>query len=188
MFTLSACWILYFLLHSVLAANTVKYSLMKVLGVSSRAYRILYNLYNSAALFSLIWLWIITDSALWFQPGILLTITGAGLSVTGLLLMLLCFKNYDVSSFIGIRREVNMTLNQGGLNQYIRHPLYAGTILLVLGICIAQPYLKSWLIFFYMLAYLIVGIWLEERKLVKLFGNEYSAYQKKTKRLIPFFY
>jgi protein-S-isoprenylcysteine O-methyltransferase Ste14 len=36
-----------------------------------------------------------------------------------------------------------------------------------------------------MFTYILIGIQLEEKKIVAAFGNEYKIYQKKVNRLIP---
>jgi protein-S-isoprenylcysteine O-methyltransferase Ste14 len=38
------------------------------------------------------------------------------------------------------------------------------------------------------LAYLEIGIYLEEQKLVEEFGNDYKIYRQKVKKIIPFIY
>jgi methanethiol S-methyltransferase len=179
---------LYFALHSLLAANAVKSTVSRVTGLKANQYRVLYNLFNLAALIMLLILWKNTASPLFFKPGPLLVASGAAVSVVGLIIIIRCFRDYNVSAFLGFQKEVFMELNQKGLNRYIRHPLYTGTLLFVLGLCIAAPYTKSWLLFGVMLIYIVIGLQLEEKKLVQHFGDVYKDYQKKTKRLIPFIF
>jgi protein-S-isoprenylcysteine O-methyltransferase Ste14 len=73
----------------------------------------------------------------------------------------------------------------GGPYAYVRHPIYAGFILAILGSAIGQSI--SWVI-----ALLIVGPYFvycalrEEKQMVELFPRQYSAYMTRTKMLIPF--
>ncbi len=74
-----------------------------------------------------------------------------------------------------------------GPYHYIRHPMYAGGLLSVLGIGMA---LQSWP---GMLVIVVVPglgwgnrIRIEERFLSAELGNDYVEYMKRTKRLIPF--
>ena len=77
-----------------------------------------------------------------------------------------------------------------GIYGIIRHPIYLSYVLLFLGYCIL---LHSNLITFVILG-LICTIWLgnrialEEEMLLAKFGEEYKAYQRKTKKLFPFIY
>lgn len=78
------------------------------------------------------------------------------------------------------------TLVQEGIYRFIRHPIYVGDSLLLIGLQLA---LNSWLV----LAMLVpVGIFvrqaiMEEQLLSQSFGD-YAAYRQQTKRFIPFVY
>lgn len=71
-----------------------------------------------------------------------------------------------------------------GLYSYIRHPIYAGDLLLLLGLQIA---LGSWLIMLVGAVFVVVlrQALAEEALLVKVFP-EYSEYCARTSRFIPF--
>ncbi len=74
-----------------------------------------------------------------------------------------------------------------GLYRYLRHPSYTGTFLTVIGYGLA---LNNWLSLAIMLV--ITGVvygWrmrVEEAALTEAFGEEYRAYMRRTKRLVPF--
>jgi protein-S-isoprenylcysteine O-methyltransferase Ste14 len=72
-----------------------------------------------------------------------------------------------------------------GLNRYVRHPLYAGTILIVLGLVVFLPTMTNLIVFILILIYTLIGIKLEEKKLVEQFGQEYEDYRKNVPMLIP---
>jgi protein-S-isoprenylcysteine O-methyltransferase Ste14 len=73
-----------------------------------------------------------------------------------------------------------------GIYKYIRHPQYAGFILLTAGMILewaTLPMLTMWpfvILLYYRLAKK------EEKDMVEEFGEEYIMYMKKTKRFIPF--
>ena len=74
-----------------------------------------------------------------------------------------------------------------GLYRYLRHPSYAGTFVTILGYGLA---LGNWLSLAVMLVIpgLVYG-WrmrVEEAALTEAFGDEYRAYLRRTKRMIPF--
>ena len=74
-----------------------------------------------------------------------------------------------------------------GLYRYLRHPSYTGTFITVLGYGLA---LGNWLSLVVMLGITsIVYGWrmrVEEAALTEAFGDEYRAYMRRTKRLVPF--
>ena len=85
--------------------------------------------------------------------------------------------------------QKNQKLIQDGPYKYIRHPSYTGLFLEIVGVGL---FLSNWLaiiiILILLFPSLIYRISIEEKVLVKEFGNEYTSYQKRTKKLIPFIY
>jgi protein-S-isoprenylcysteine O-methyltransferase Ste14 len=70
---------------------------------------------------------------------------------------------------------------------YIRHPIYSGILLAVLGCAIASS--LFWLIILAITGvYFIYSAIIEEKLLMKQFPNIYSKYRSKTKILIPFLF
>jgi len=82
----------------------------------------------------------------------------------------------------------NKELATDGPYAYVRHPLYVGNILLLLGFCIASqlwwsiPVMLGFLWFYYPTA-----ISYEDRKLNKLFGEQWQRWSADTLALIPRF-
>jgi protein-S-isoprenylcysteine O-methyltransferase Ste14 len=72
--------------------------------------------------------------------------------------------------------------------QYVRHPLYFATVILILALFLLVPTQKMLLVLLISYSYILIGSRLEERKLVAIFGEEYQAYQKTVKALIPYLY
>ena len=85
--------------------------------------------------------------------------------------------------------QKNQKLIQSGPYKYIRHPSYTGLFLEIVGVGL---FLSNWLaiiiILILLFPSLIYRISIEEKVLVKAFRNEYTSYQKRTKKLIPFIY
>jgi protein-S-isoprenylcysteine O-methyltransferase Ste14 len=86
----------------------------------------------------------------------------------------------------------DVTFKQGhelvrtGPYRFVRHPIYTGLLIMSLGTAIENGQLRCFL------AIVVVGIgfWIklsqEERLLLRHFPNEYPAYQKQVKALVPF--
>ncbi|MBS4066310.1 MAG: DUF1295 domain-containing protein [Chitinophagaceae bacterium] len=181
-------WILFLALHSVLAGAMVKAKIIKYTGLPERGYRVAYNFFNFIYLLLVLIVLFNTDSMFLFNSSVAFKLTGIVLAIAGAVLILYCFRHYQLSQFIGLKEEVNMKLNIKGPNRFVRHPLYAGTILLVMGICIYKPVTVNWVFFLLMLIYIIIGIEIEEKKLIRIFRDDYERYRKRTKKLIPFIY
>lgn len=92
-----------------------------------------------------------------------------------------------LGSVLRIWREekyADIPFSTPGLYKYVRHPLYFG-VLLVIWI---TPSMTHDHLFFseVMTAYTLIGIWFEERDLVRRYGEDYVKYQRRTPMLIPF--
>lgn len=187
LFLLLFGWLLYFYLHSLLAATSVKQFLTRYLSISSaRVYRIGYNIIGLTGIVGLLYLQFITPSALLFTQVSIGFYVALLLMGTGLVIMLFAIKNYDWKSFIGITDEQSYCLVIAGMNKYVRHPLYSGTMLFVTSYFLWQPYVKNLVLLVMMMIYLVIGIWYEEKKLVKVYGDAYKNYQRTVKKMIPF--
>jgi protein-S-isoprenylcysteine O-methyltransferase Ste14 len=121
-------------------------------------------------------------SLIWLSP------IGYVLITAGLVLLYLAFKAFDRAEFLGIKQEKKPELVLSGMYQYVRHPLYFATVILILGLFLLVPTQKMLLVLLISYSYILIGSRLEERKLVAIFGKEYQAYQKKVKGLIPYLY
>lgn len=178
-------WSLYFILHSLLAAEPVKHWLQRVSGISRQTYRVVYNLISLFGLLGLLWFHIRFVCPTFYEITTTIIVAGAVLMLVGVAIMIQSAKEYELSSFLGLSKETDMPLQIKGLHKYMRHPLYSGTLLFFIGVCIAFPFYKNWYLLQLMIVYLFIGMWLEERKLIHVFGDEYRNYMKQVKRLIP---
>ncbi len=84
-----------------------------------------------------------------------------------------------------------MSLKEGhelittGPYRYLRHPIYTGILLAMVGSSIAGG--RVWLVVFVIVgAFLVYSARTEERLMMQAFPHEYPEYKKKTKALIPF--
>ena len=76
-----------------------------------------------------------------------------------------------------------------GLYKYIRHPAYLGSLLSFLGLGFAlQNWISILVIFIPIFGALSYRIHVEENVLNTEFGEEYSKYSSRTKKLIPWVY
>jgi methanethiol S-methyltransferase len=73
-------------------------------------------------------------------------------------------------------------LDATGILGFVRHPWYAACLLLPWARDLDAPALAASVVF---TLYVLVGTWLEERRLVFEFGEEYRAYQRRVSMLLP---
>ncbi len=112
---------------------------------------------------------------------------GLGLVILGIIIRQ--YSIYILGKYFSPHVEIQKEhkLIEKGLYKYIRHPSYLGSILSLTGLSIAFESLLS-LIFSLILSSIFYGyrINVEEKELIKIFGNDYLNYIKRTKKLIPF--
>jgi protein-S-isoprenylcysteine O-methyltransferase Ste14 len=110
---------------------------------------------------------------------------------TGLWLTLRAARRLDVLELAGVRQAIGTTraaaLYTDGLYALVRHPIYLGWALLVLG----APHMTVTRFSFACVStfYLMIAIPLEEQSLVRDFGDDYQAYRRRVRwRMIPGLY
>lgn len=181
---LGLVWLLYYSMHSVLALNSVK----KLASPLFPNYRLFYSFFSLLSLFPPLYILIKTDSKPLFGSLWGLRLGGLLIVLLGVAMSKVAFRNYDLNEFLGfaVRNTDKSSLQRGGLNAYVRHPLYSALLVILLGICLSWPSSAIFLVSGITFLYLVIGIFLEEQKLKEQFGDDYIAYSKQVKRLIPY--
>lgn len=185
-------WLAFYALHSILASSRVKWNICTALPVMHYVYRILYNVFFTISFLAIIkWAQQIPPLAV-FEKTRALHSAGIILSLLGLLGVMISFKYYDKTEFIGFRNLRYGSKVFGdkpvfhGPNRYVRHPLYFATLLLMIGYFLYYPFYANLISVVSGMIYIVIGIHFEEKKLIRQFGDAYIAYRQKTPRLIPF--
>jgi len=185
---LALLWIIYCVLHSLLAGRRLKGWLQKKMK-NYKWYRLYYTVFSFVSLAALVYFQVRMITVQLFLPNILVLTTGAVLSVSGLVLMLVCIRKYFMGisglrslMFNGYSNKLQIT----GVHRYMRHPLYLGTFAFIWGLLLLLPYLSLLIANIIITVYTLAGIGLEEKKLVSEFGEEYRNYRREVPRLIPF--
>jgi protein-S-isoprenylcysteine O-methyltransferase Ste14 len=207
---LALVWIAWCVLHSVLVAGPVRRFLERWLGKRARAYRLLYNLFALVTLVPVfLFAWSVSGPADFDWWGASLPV-----SVLLFLLSLALFRAgaraYDLSTFLGVRQLRNRRggsatvtpggeagkpipggtglhatggISRQGILGAVRHPWYtAGILLLWVGPKSAAGLVTAGVL----TLYLVVGAHVEERRLVKDFGEEYRRYRREVSMFLPF--
>jgi protein-S-isoprenylcysteine O-methyltransferase Ste14 len=154
-----------------------------------------YVLFASLALILLFWQWRPMPTILWHieEPEIAATITA--ISFGGWLMALSSTFLINHFELFGLHQVAN---NLGGVEspaprfrtplyyKFVRHPIYLGFIIAFW----ATPTMSVGHLLFAAVttAYIFVGIFLEERDLVEMFGDEYRRYRQRVSMLLPWRY
>lgn len=155
-------------------------------------YRLYYNIFSLTTLLLIIWWQIHVPSEDVFNRSTLPGAVGLTLAVAGAVIMFVCIKKYFLSMSglqTLVKEETSIAgtneLMISGIHQYVRHPLYAGTFLFIWGVWLIIPTLSFLIAVVTITVYTLIGIQLEEQKLVTVFGNNYKQYQRSVPMLIP---
>ena len=181
-------WAFFTLSHSLMALWGWKNFLLRVMGRYFRYYRLLYSI-MAFLILGLVVGYQYSHSSIRLFTSSLAWVAGLPLAATGVYIMGVCIKKY-FANLSGIdvftKETAPMVLETGGLHRFMRHPLYAGTLLFMWSMFLLFPYLNNLIACAVSTVYVLIGISLEERKLVKEYGTSYIVYASKTPRLIPF--
>jgi len=151
-----------------------------------------YVLLASLSLILLFWQWQPMPTMIWnIQSPVLAGVATAG-GFMGWLIVL--YSTFLISHFelFGLTQVVShfagrvvepMKFKTPGLYRLIRHPIYLGFIIAFWSTPVMT--LGHLLFAAVTTAYIFVGIYLEERDLVSLFGQEYRRYRQKVAMLVP---
>lgn len=190
-------WILLFFvpygaIHSYMASIPFKAFLEKRFPQAyQRYYRLFYNVFSVVTFLPVTVLFTIFPNAgLYKVPGLWSHIMTGGQIVAFILFVVTLFQT-DMLSFVGLSQlfvnspsDKNKKLVTRGFYRFVRHPLYLFALVfiwLVPGM--------SWNVLGFNIGttlYFLIGIFFEERKLLREFGDVYKQYQKTVPVLLPF--
>jgi len=177
--------------HSVMARRGFKRWWACI--VPASAERATFVLAASAALALLMWQWRpITEPTLWSVSTPAARLALQAVSGVGWLVVLVSTYLLDHFELFGLRQPWMALRGQTAptaqfrtplLYQHVRHPIYLGFVLAFWG----TPDMSAGHALFAVgcTAYILVGIWFEERDLVAQFGQRYLAYRQQVGMLFP---
>lgn len=176
------------IIHSVTASLGFKEFLRRTLGGGlMRLYRLLYNIISALSFAPILYLMAVSPTQSIYQvpaPWSYLMLAGQGLSV---ILLFVAVLQTDTLSFVGLRQlfeeEKPGKLVKSGFYRIVRHPLYTfGLLILWLS---PDLNINSFIVYISLTVYIFVGVYFEERKLLREFGQEYAEYKSVTPMIIP---
>ena len=190
---LSFLWIAHCAVHSALISVRVTDFLQHALGDRYRFYRLFFNAFS---LITLVPLLRYTHSAGWRTEWLFLwegplRIVQYFLIAVAAILVLTGARRYSMLQFLGIRQVLQRSggamtesgeVDSGGVLSVVRHPWYLAVFLLLWA---KDLNLVEITVNAVLSVYLVIGTFLEERKLVLEFGDEYKDYQRRVSMFVP---
>jgi len=151
-----------------------------------------YVLFASLALILVFWQWRPIPTILWQATDPTMVLAVMGLSLFGWFIVLIStflinhfelFGLHQVVMNLAGRELANPRFKTPALYRVVRHPIYLGFIIAFW----AAPAMTAGHLLFAVVttAYILIGIYLEERDLIDLFGDEYLQYRRRVGMLVP---
>ena len=173
--------------HSGLSALRVKNRIIDRFG--KEGYATIFNI-TSIVTFGLAflsmwywdWFYFLTRPEL-IQP--LLFISGVVLLIAGVAVTIAASRVISVSTVADMRTDRMPELITDGIYARVRHPLYLATLLLFVALMAIYPFAQVIIFTTALCVYTVIGAFLEERKLVTHYGQDYIEYKKQAGFLLP---
>ncbi len=182
--------------HSLLASFQFKTFIKSKFGKYIAFYRLIYNILVFIGLY-LIWEFGPHPSLLIYELNYPYDLIVFGLQLISLVGVFWCFKYISFREFLGLAQidrflkneydenelDEKMTFRIEGPYKFSRHPIYLFSILFLLFR--AEMNLFYLTMFVSFVVYFYIGSVYEEKKLAKVFGDDYINYQKRVSRIFP---
>jgi protein-S-isoprenylcysteine O-methyltransferase Ste14 len=195
--TLIILFALYGFIHSILASEKVKLYFKNNFGRFIAFYRLGYNLFSLLGLY-LIWDLAPHPSLQIYQlssPYDYLVLIPQFVSLVGIFW---CFKYVCFKEFVGLSQidryikgdysdndlDEKYTLRIAGPYKFSRHPIYFFSIIILMFR--AEMDLFYLTVFILSIAYFYIGSYYEEKKMVRMFGDDYRNYQREVPKIFPY--
>src|SRR5688572_10117599 len=139
-------WVLFGILHSVLAAGWWKQKMQRWLGANYKYYHFSYSVFAAVFLIGILVFQYTMHSPLLYEAPVWVKGLLCLPVLAGLLIMLVVIRKYFFSlSGISVfyKQQPPPVLEQGGLHRFVRHPLYSGTLLFIWSLFFIFPYLNN---------------------------------------------
>ena len=184
---LALSWIVFYALHSILAASKIKRILQGKSGNAFKWYRLLYTLISLILFLGIVLQSLFIPKYVLIPKSDLTNYLGYMLAGLGTIIATKSSKHYSVKRFLGFESSAknDEILITSGLYAKVRHPLYGGLVLIFLGYFLFAGSITSVVHLVCLLLYLPIGICFEEKNLIHQFGEAYQKYKSEVPAIIP---
>jgi len=191
---LTLLWVAWATIHSLMVSHAITHWAKNSLANKYVYYRIVYNAVALITFLPILVYSEMLDGKLiidYVPPWNILQNT---LIAFALIIFIWSFKQFDGLEFFGIRQLMPKSFNRmlaaqpitvitDGPYRFVRHPMYFGALIFIWSLDATWAGIITHII---LSLYLIIGSFLEEKKLVVEFGTAYTQYQQRVPMLIPF--
>lgn len=185
-------WLLFGILHSSMASKSFKEPWCRFLGPLAGFERLIFNAVSIVAIEAVLAFgsYNLANSPI-FQPLGIIKWLFILVQLAGVGVILWSFRAYDIWRFAGIkqvwakykkRRVGDEPMALSTPHHFVRHPMYSGALLLLWFRPMDEAVLITNL---FASIYLLIGLRLEEGRLLVLYGSEYAEYRQTVPVLIP---
>ena len=108
------------------------------------------------------------------------------LLIAGLIIAIVARRTLARNWSVAVALKEDHELITTGPYKYVRHPIYTGMLLMILGTALSVATLGACIGFFIILVGVLLKLRQEEALLTKHFAQGYLSYKKRTRTLIPF--
>lgn len=181
---------LYAIVHSLLASNWIKNKARQRFGASiDRWYRCFYNILALITIIPVLALIaLLPDRTIYTIPMPWVIFTTL-LQILAAILLILAIYQLDTGLILGLKQistpeeDRKPKLVTTGLYRWVRHPIYSSFLVLIW----LNPFMTINLLALYIgfTLYSFFGVYIEEKRLLSEFGDEFSRYRRSTPMLIP---
>jgi protein-S-isoprenylcysteine O-methyltransferase Ste14 len=188
---LALSWAIFYILHSLLAATKLKRILTRKLGKAFNWYRFFYSLFSTFFFIGILVQSLYIPYEVLMNHAAFTTYLGYLIASLGTIVVVKASKQISLSSFLGVNPSSEFSTEKlvvQGWYAHVRHPLYAGLILIFGGYFLITGSYSAAVHFGCLLIYLPIGIYFEEQNLISLYGDQYRDYRKKVPAIIPLFW
>lgn len=177
--------------HSIMARKWFKNLITRY--IPSPAERSTYVLMSCVALIVMYIAWQPLPGSMWLVQNTAMQWIIWGVFLLGCLIVFTSTLMLDHFELFGLKQVTYHLINKNHrhgpfrtpmLYKQVRHPIYFGFILLLWAT--PNMTMNHFLLSIGMTLYIVVGVYFEERDLVKRFGEKYQNYKKTVPGLIPF--
>jgi protein-S-isoprenylcysteine O-methyltransferase Ste14 len=194
---LALLWVCWCALHSAMITRAATEYLRRRHPRASRFYRLSFNAVSVLTLAPVVAYELSIAGAPLFKWEGPWEIARFALLATAAALGLAGARRYDLLAFLGLRQAFHGeraqaevigaggTIDTAGVHRFVRHPWYLAALVVIWTRELTAAAIVSNVV---LAAYLIVGTFLEERKLVAELGGEYRRYTMRVSMLLPFKY
>ena len=185
---LALLWLFFSLSHSTFASVKWKRKMQTIMKHNYKYYRLFYSVFACISLVGIIIYHLTISTVLLWSPFFIEVILSIAGIIAGALLMLFFTKRFffELSGAdVFLKTKKSEGLLKTSLYNYVRHPLYTATLLFIWSIFFLHPSLSNIVSCFCITIYTLIGVYFEEKKLIRDFGESYIQYRVSTPMLIP---